>query len=209
MKILAIGAHADDVELGAAGTIAKHAKAGDQVTILLVTHSGYENFDGKIIRDRQVALKESKESAKIMGVAEVRCLNYETKKVTYNVELIEDLNKQIDEIKPDIIYTHWDGDINQDHSAIAQATFVAGRNVSRILMYRSNWYKSYKHFESSFYVDITDFIELKEAAINAHKSETSRRGKNWFEFFKSQCQINGQEVGVKYAETFQVIKWLA
>ena len=57
MKILAIGAHADDVELGAAGTIAKHAKAGDQVTILLVTHSGYENFDGKIIRDRQVATR--------------------------------------------------------------------------------------------------------------------------------------------------------
>lgn len=209
MKILAIGAHADDVELGIGGTLARHVSDGHEVHILIVTHSAYKNFDGKIIRSKEVALEEAINAAKIMGVKHLKCLNYETKLVDHGVKLIEDINRQIDEIKPNVIYTHWDGDIHQDHSATAQATIVAGRNVPRILMYRSNWYKSYKHFDSNFYVDITNFIDVKIQAIRAHISEISRRGDDWVEFFKNQCRNNGQEVGVRYAETFQVIKWLA
>lgn len=209
MNILAIGAHADDVELGAAGSLAKHAAEGHNVSVLLVTHSAYGDFNGNIIRDKKTAIKEAKTAAKIMGVKQIHCLDYETKYVTYDVKLIEDINRHIHNTKPDIIYTHWDGDINQDHSAIAQATIVAGRNVPRILMYRSNWYKSYKHFENNFYVDITKYIEIKIKAIRAHESEIKRRGEDWIEFFKGQCRNNGQEVGVKYAESFQVIKWLS
>ena len=208
MKILAIGAHADDVELGIGGSICKYTSEGHDVTILLITHSEYSDFTGKIIRSKETAWQEAKDAAIIMGVKDVRCLNYETKRVTYNVDLIEDINREISEINPDIIYTHWDGDINQDHSAISQATIVAGRNIPRILMYRSNWYKSYKHFENNFYIDITGFIDKKIQAINAHKSETSRRGPEWSDFFKNQCRNNGQEVGVKYAESMQLIKWL-
>lgn len=209
MKVLAIGAHADDVELGAGGTLSKHSSVGDEVHVLLITHSSYSSYDGKIIRSKETALEEAKEAAKILGVKDIVSLNYETKQVTYEVRLIEDINRQIDMFKPDVIYTHWDGDINQDHSAIAQATLVAGRNVSRILMYKSNWYKSFKHFESNFYVDVTDHIEKKVESIKAHKSEHSRRGEAWTDFFKNQCRIYGQEVGVKYAEAFQLIKWLA
>jgi LmbE family N-acetylglucosaminyl deacetylase len=208
VKILAIGAHADDIELGIGGTVARHVSEGDTVTELLVTHSAYKNFEGKLVRSRETALKEAWDAAAIMGVKDLHCLDYETKCVSYDVKLIEDINRCIDRVKPDVVYTHWDGDINQDHSAISQATIVAGRNVPRILMYRSNWYKSYKHFENNFYVDITNFIDVKEASIRAHVSEMSRRGEDWIEFFKNQCRNNGQEVGVRYAESFQVIKWL-
>lgn len=209
MKILAIGAHADDIELGVGGSLARHSSEGHDVSILLVTHSAYGDFEGKVIRDKETAMSEARAAATIMGVKDLHCLSYETKLVTYDVKLIEDINRQIDRVKPDVIYTHWDGDINQDHSAIAQATIVAGRNIPRILMYRSNWYKSYKHFENSFYVDITDHITTKIDAIRAHKSEMKRRGEDWIEFFKGQCRNNGQEVGVRYAESFQVIKWLS
>lgn len=208
MRILVIGAHADDVELGVGGTISRHTASGDDVSILLVTHSAYSNFEGKVIRSKETAMKEARDAATLMGVKDLSCLDYETKCVTYDVKLIEDINRHIDKVKPDVIYTHWDGDINQDHSAISQATIVAGRNIPRILMYRSNWYKSYKHFENSFYVDITDHIETKIAAIRAHVSEMSRRGEAWIEYFKNQCRNDGQEVGVRYAESFQAIKWL-
>jgi LmbE family N-acetylglucosaminyl deacetylase len=208
MNVLAIGAHADDVELGLGGTISKHVSNGDNVHILLVTHSEYTNFDGKLVRSRETALEEAHNAAKIMGVSRLSCLNYETKAVTYDVRLIEDINRHIDHDRANVVYTHWDGDINQDHSAISQATIVAGRNVPRLLMYRSNWYKSYKHFENNFYVDVSEFIEKKIEAIRAHSSEMSRRGDDWTDFFKNQCRINGQEVGVRYAESFQVVKWL-
>lgn len=208
MKILAIGAHADDVELGIGGTISRHTSEGHSVSILLVTHSAYSDFEGKVIRSREIALSEAIAAAKIMGTDDVSCLDYETKCVTYDVKLIEDINRHISKVKPDVIYTHWDGDINQDHSAISQATIVAGRNIPRILMYRSNWYKSYKHFDSNFYVDISDHIDTKVSAIRAHESETSRRGEDWVDFFKNQCRNYGQESGVRYAEAFQIIKWL-
>lgn len=208
MKVLAIGAHADDVELGLGGTIARHVSKNDNVHILIITDSEYKNFDGTKIRTKKTACQEALKAARIMGVNKVNFLDYKTKEVKYDVNLIEDINAVIDQVEPDVIYTHWDGDINQDHSAIAQATIVAGRHVPRILMYRSNWYKSYKHFENNFYVDITDFIQTKIDAVKAHKSEHERRGSKWSDFFKYNCRIAGQEVGVEYAESFQVIKWL-
>lgn len=208
MKVLVIGAHADDIELGVGGTISRYSDEGHHVSILLITHSAYSDFDGKVIRSRETAMIEARAAAKIMGTDDITCLDYETKCVKYDVKLIEDINRHIDRFCPDVIYTHWDGDINQDHSAISQATIVAGRNVPRILMYRSNWYKSYKHFENNFYVDVTDHIEKKVESIKAHQSEYSRRGEAWTDFFKNQCRIYGQEVGVKYAEAFQLIKWL-
>lgn len=208
MRVLAIGAHADDIELGLGGTISRYTSEGHSVFSLLVTHSEYSDFNGRLLRSRETAMQEALDAAKILGVTEIECLDYETKKVTYTVDLIEDINRQISRIKPDVIYTHWDGDINQDHSAISQATIVAGRNSPRILMYRSNWYKSYKHFENSIYVDITDHMDRKIKSVEAHVSEVSRRGSGWVEFFKSHCLINGQEVGVRYAESFQPVKWL-
>lgn len=210
MKILAIGGHADDVELGLGGTITRHASQHDVVHILLVTHSAYEDYTGKLIRSKEQALKESIDAARVMGVNQenIVCLGYETKLVEFNAKLIEDLNREIDKIKPDIIYTHWDGDINQDHSAISKATIVAGRNIPRILMYQSNWYKTTKQFDGNFYADITDFIDTKINAIKAHKSEFDKRGDAWPDFFRNNCRNSGLEIGVQYAEKFQVFKWI-
>jgi len=209
MKVLVISAHADDAELGVGGTIAKHVDASDDVTILLVTHSGYETYEGTVVRSRDTAMREAHLAGEILGVSDIMCLDYDTKYVKYGVQLIEDLNRAIDKIKPDIIYTHWDGDVNQDHSAIARATVVAARNVPRILMYTSNWYKSTFTFDGRFYIDISDFIDQKTRAIGAHKSEVEKRGISWVEFFKNQCNQRGVEVGVEYAELFKIIKWLS
>ena len=153
-------------------------------------------------------MQEARAAAKILGVEKLTCLNYETKHVKYDVRLIEDLNKAIDAHEADIIYTHWDGDINQDHSAIAKATIVAARNIPRVLMYRSNWYKSVKPFDGNHYVDITDHVEAKINSIKAHKSEVAKRGPNWADFFKHQTRLFGIEVGVEHAELFKAIKWL-
>jgi len=216
MKVLAIGAHADYIELGLGGTIAKHVQAGDEVHNLIVTNSQYFDFNGKLIRSRSDARKEAIDAANICGIPKSnvhffdRLTNhFPTKQVVCNELLIETINSKIDELKPDIIYTHWDGDINQDHHAIAKATVIAARNISRVLMYQSNWYKSVDTFNGNYFVDISDQIEIKVKSINAHKSEVSKRGPSWIEFFKNQCRNNGIQVGVSYAEVFQLVKFLS
>lgn len=209
MNVVAIGAHADDLELGMGGTIAKHVAAGDNVCMVLVTHSGYSSYKGVVVREQATAFKEAQQAADILGVTDLRCLGHETKYVTYSADLIEQLNQIIDDVGAGIVYTHWDGDLNQDHSAISKSTLVAARNIPRVLMYRSNWYKSVKPFDGSFYVDISQNINDKINSIKAHHSECQKNGEKWVEFFKHQTRGFGIEIGVEYAELFKVIKWRA
>jgi LmbE family N-acetylglucosaminyl deacetylase len=208
MKVLAIAGHADDVELGLGGTLARHSDNGDDVTVVLVTHSGYSNYDGRIIRTSEVASAEAVEAADILGIDKLIIWDYETKEVEYNVKLIEDLNRLVDQIQPDVVYTHWVEDANQDHSAISKATLIAARNIPRILMYQSNWHSSESTFRGRFYVDITDYIQKKTRAIQAHKSEVGKRGSSWVEFFTNKNRNDGIAIGVGYAECFEIIKWL-
>lgn len=207
MNILAIGAHFDDVELGCAGTLARHAFKGDKVFIYIATVSGYASHTKNIIRDNKIALSEGKAATKILG-AQLLCGGFETLRLEFGEELNQDLLKIIEEKKIDFIYTHWIGDIHHDHSALARASFHSGRHVKRLLMYRSNWYHSTLDFRGNFYVDITETWKTKEKAIMAHKSEYERVGKKWIQFFRNEAENAGQRIGVKLAEVFELVKWI-
>ena len=209
MNVLAIGAHYDDVELGVGGTIAKHVESGDNVTLVVVTDSSYAEYSGIHRRTRTQAEEEGALAATILGVEKPICLNYETKKVQYGVILIEKLNKIIEDLEIDIIYTHWNNDVHQDHHAIAKATLNAGRHVPRILMYRSNWYQTTVPFRDNFHSDISKYIGKKVESLKAHKTQYMRRGDKWINFVVHQNENCGIRVGVDYAESFEIVKWLA
>jgi len=206
LNVLAIGAHFDDVELGCGGTVAKHVKNRDKVTIYVATTSAYSNYDGRIYRTAQQALKEGQKAAKILG-AKLICDKYETKKLPYTFAQIERINKIIDDLKIDTIYTHWDHDIHQDHANLARVTLSAARHVPRILMYRSNLYHTGEEFKGNFYVDVSDFMKTKIKAIKVHRVEYKRRGKIWIDFFINENRNNGQKIGVDFAEVFEVVKY--
>ena len=73
MRILAVGAHFDDVELGCGGTLARHARAGDEVHIFVATSSGFTNYTQQVIRKPEVALAEGQVAAGIMGAKSLEC----------------------------------------------------------------------------------------------------------------------------------------
>ncbi len=208
MNILAIGAHFDDVELGCAGTLARHIAEGDNVYIYVVTLSGYSNQNKKIVRSNQVAKKEGLKAMKILGVKQLICGNFKT----LNVEFDERLNKEIIKIvnskKIDCIYTHWHGDIHHDHQSVSKATMHSARHVKKILMYRSNWYESPYQFKGNYYVDITKTWNLKKKAILCHKSELNRVGLKWLDFFYNEAKNAGQKMNVDLAEVFELVKYL-
>ena len=207
MNILAIGAHFDDIELGCGGAVARHVKKGHQVYAYVATMSGFNNPNGEEIRNSSVALMEGKKAIDILG-AELICGKLETLQIEFNEELNTDILKIVEEKKIDKIYTHWVGDIHHDHQAVARASLHSGRHVPRMLAYRSNWYHSNIDFRGNFYVDITDFLPIKEKAIKAHVSELERTRYEWLSFFKNEVENAGQRIGVKYAEVFEVVKWL-
>jgi len=207
MNILAIGAHFDDLELGCGGTLIKHVKGGDNVTMLVVTNSSYNGPDNKIIRKSEVAYEEGKKAAGIIG-ARLEFLDFDTFFVPFNESLTSIINRYINQLKIDIIYTHWVHDIHRDHHYTAKNTLMAGRRVPRFLMYRSNYYDSEKVFQGNFYSDITDEMETKVEAIKVFETELERVDYKWIEFFRNQNTNDGQKIGVKYAECFEVVRYL-
>lgn len=207
-NILAIGAHFDDIELGVGGTIARHVAAGDNVIMLVVTNSAYYNYDGTTVRTEEVAAQEGAAAAKILGVNLLISLGMETKTLKYGFELIEAINKVIDENNIDLVYTHWDKDVHQDHSAIGRATFNAARHVKNILMYQSNWYHTSTEFRGNYYSDISDFMDIKVLSVEAHANEVAKFGPKWIKFFENENANAGQKIGCEFAECFEVVKVL-
>jgi LmbE family N-acetylglucosaminyl deacetylase len=208
MNVLAIGAHFDDIELGCGGALAKDVRQGNTVYVFIASNSGFVNPDNVTVRSSDTAFTDAQRAMQILGIAELICGGFGT----FEVEFAESLNikllRIIEEKKISKVYTHWTGDVHHDHQAVAKATIHCCRHVPRVLMYRSNWYESGTQFQGRFYVDITETWEIKEKALLAYDSEMERTGRKWLHYFKKEAENAGQRLGVRYAEAFELVKWL-
>lgn len=207
--ILAVGAHADDIEIGCGGTVACHVKKGDTVIILIMAESSYTNYDGKVLRTLSEGINEEESAAKILG-AEMINLGFKTKSVPYSQESIEAINKVIDKYKIDTIYTHWHNDTHQDHIHTTQSVFSAGRYVKNVLMYEPEYPagRSFLGFWNQYYVDVTSTFDIKMKALDCHKSQVKKYGDAFMEAIQARARHRGYEIGSKYAECFEVLRLL-
>jgi len=197
MMILAVGAHPDDIELGAGGTIARHVIEGDSVYFLVLTYG--EKGGGT----KEIRKSEALESAKILNVKSVIFAEIPDTRVTDGPETISKIEEVIKEIEPDRIYTHSPKDFHQDHRNAALATFSASRRISEILSYESPF--TQPSFTPQMYVEITNTINLKILAL---KKFHSQRNKTFLRIdaIKGLAKFRGYQVGVKYAEAFEIIR---
>lgn|SRR5512135_117175 len=208
MNVLAIGAHFDDVELGCGGTLARHARAGDDVYVYVATVSGFANHYKQTVRSSEVALTEARAAMKILGAKDLLCGNFKTLEVEFVDALNVEILRIVEEKKIGLVLSHWPNDIHHDHQAVGRASIHGCRHVPRQLLYRSNWYHSTADFRGNFYVDITETWNVKKLAIQAHASELERTGSKWISFFENEAENAGQRIGVRYAEVFETLKWL-
>ena len=123
MRVLAVGAHPDDVELGCGATLARHAQRGDEITILVMTDGGLGNLEGMSRRAEQL------EAARSLG-ATVRWADYEDGAVPDGPETVRAIDDAIAASGADILYTHTADDTHQDHRATAKASLAAGRRLA-------------------------------------------------------------------------------
>ena len=207
-NILAIGAHFDDIELGCGGSIAKHAMKGVNVYAYVATVSGYSNPYKKTVRKNSIAKKEGISAMKTLGVKKLYTGKFKTLLVEFNEALNIDILKIIEKNKIDIVYSHWTGDIHHDHQAVGKAALHSSRHVKNILLYRSNWYNSTSSFNGNFYTDISKTWEIKKNSILKHKSEIKRTGNKWIKFFHNEAINAGQKINVRYAEVFEMVKFV-
>lgn len=205
MKVLAIGAHADDVELGCGGTLLKHRDSGDELYVVVVTHSAYESATKGIVRTREEAVQEGKLSAEALR-AKFICLEKEPLTIVPNEKLVLELESVVNEIQPDRVYTHRATDCHSDHASIGYASLRAARKCDAVLAYRSNWYITDNAVEDNYYVDISSYIEQKKDLIRLFESEMRQVNYSWIDFVEKQNSASGAKIGAPFAETFQLAK---
>jgi len=213
LRIVAIGAHADDIEISCGGTIAKAVERGHEVLMIVMTTSEYTDYTGKILRTVEEAEEEGKKAAEILG-AKLITLNFPTKDVPYNSKSVEVLDEIFNEFQPEIILTHWPHDTHQAHQTTALATISAARYFNTILMYEPMMPsgRSYHGFRPQVYIDISQYNEIKRKALEAHKSQYKKYGKAyWLNAVESRARLRGFEMQSKtelceFAECYEVMR---
>jgi N-acetylglucosamine malate deacetylase 1 len=205
-KILAIGAHFDDVELAVGGTLSKLQKQGKEVFKLTLTDNVTLSKNLSLNIDYLSSKKCSAEACKVLGISEL-----ENKKtvgcslLTYSKDYMQHLEDIIFEKKVDTVFFHYDDDLNQDHIAASQLCKTAARHCKNIIMFQSNFYLSSKIFSPSFFVDISSEIESKKKSLDCYDKAHNRFNK-LFDLTYKRNQIWGYSVGCEYAEGFVPIK---
>jgi len=207
MKVLAVGSHFNNIEIGCGGTLLRHRQKGDEVILFVAATSGIMNSERKEVGKDDIVYRDAQEAAKILG-AKLICGGFETLRLEFEDNLNARLVHLVEKEKVDLIYTHFPGDIQHDHRALARAAVHAGRHVPCVLGYRCTWYQSETPFVPNFFVDISDVWDKKEAAMRAYQSNSGRVKEEKIAYFKNDAENNGHQNGVSYAEGFQVIKWL-
>jgi len=201
-KILAVGAHPDDVELGCAGTLALHKMKGDKVYLLVLTR-------GESSGDMRVREKECRKAAEILNVDGLFFGGLKDTKVGDGRESIDVIEKIVDRVKPDIIYAPTYKDTHQDHRNTGHATLSAGRRCNIILLYEGA--STQRDFVPQVFVDIKKVFELKRKAIRVFGSQIGNQRGGYALAVKAVeglAKYRGYQARVDVAEAFEVGKFV-
>lgn len=205
-KVLIVGAHYDDSELGAGGTAARLLKEGKKVYKITLTDTVVKSEDMKLdIKNDRVAMNSKNACAALGGVEELEFPLQPYGKLAYNQEYMQALEHLILTMGIDTVFMHFADDYNTDHLAAHNICKTAARHVKNLLMYQSNPYIIYEHFCPNLYIDISGTVDMKRKALSCYDSEHDR----WGHLFETNVQRNGiwgYGNHVDYAEGFCAIK---
>ena len=221
-KILVIAAHPDDEVLGMGGTIAKLTQAGNEVYVLIATDGSSSQYRGsdelnKIIEDKKL---ETKACANVLGIKKVFYGELPDMKLdcTPHIVINQVIEKTINEIQPQIVYTHFWGDVNMDHQQVYKSTLVAvrpvmGQIVKELYCYRvpssTEWTpnKSDTMFMPNVFIDINDVAEQKYEAFAKYSTELrDYPHPRSIKHLKELDIARGLEVGQGPTETFVLLR---
>ena len=217
-RVLVIAPHPDDEVLGVGGTIARLAHEGHDVFVTIVTHGDPSMFGPVFIEQgRQEALK----AQRLLGVRETIFLEGFPAALLDTVphsRLNEALRKVLHDLKPEILFIPFNGDVHLDHRLIFESALVAARpnsaqQVQTIYAYETlsetNWNAAplTPGFLPNTYFDISAFLEVKLEAMNIYQTQLKRfPHERSLEVIRALGRLRGAAVGFKAAEAFVLIR---
>ncbi|MCU1395323.1 MAG: family deacetylase [Ilumatobacteraceae bacterium] len=217
---LAVVAHPDDLEYGAAGAIARWTAQGKTITYLLVTsgEAGIDALDPTLCGPRREA--EERAGAAIVGVTDVEFLRWPDGTVTGGIELRRAIAGVIRRCRPEMVLTltfetEAGGSVNHaDHRAVGLATVDAVRDAANRWVFPelgAAWSGvqatyAFGASEPTHFVDVTLTMDAAVQSLTAHKAYLDGLGGdfNTNQFLRSNAARAGAEVDCGYAVEFRL-----
>lgn len=218
MRVLAIGAHPDDVEILCGGTLAKCAARGDRVTIMIATNG---NVGSPTLGKEEIARirrREAEASAALIG-ADLIWMGYDDEFLFHDRETRMAFINAIRRANPDVMFVHGPNDYHPDHRISGEIAIDCRMPVT-VPLIETEYPPMTKiphifimdnigaiGFEPEVYVDITDTFALRGRMLRSHASQDAWLrhiyGIDYIEFFSRPSAMRGMAIGVRYAEAFR------
>ena len=207
-NVLVIGAHYDDAELGAGGTMAKLAAEGKNVYKLTLTDNVTKSSHLHINVEYETSVRESALACEVLGVKEITEFEpVECCHLFYDTETMQRVEDVLYKYSIDTVFMHYLDDLNQDHISASKICLTAARHCQNVFFYQSNLYILPRVFTPTVFFDISDYIDKKREALYKYTGDHNRFN-SLFETNIERNHVWGYSNKCAYAEGFVAQKLL-
>jgi N-acetylglucosamine malate deacetylase 1 len=203
--VLVLAPHTDDGEFGCGATIARLVEEGAEVYYVAFSaceQSVLPQFPSDIL------ITEVKEATAVLGIKPENLILKQYDVRTFNFrrqEILDDIIKLKALIKPDLVFVPSVNDIHQDHATIASEA-VRAFKFTTVLCYELPW-NNFNFTTTCFFKLTEEHLTTKIKALSAYKSQAHRPYANE-EFIRALARTRGVQVDTRYAEVFEVVRWI-
>jgi N-acetylglucosamine malate deacetylase 1 len=205
-RVLVLAPHTDDGEFGCGASINKLIENGSEVYYV-----AFSACEQSVLPQfpKDILITEVKAATKVLGIKPDNLIlfKYDVRTFGYHRQaILDDIIRLKTDIKPDLVFTPSVNDIHQDHSTISNEAVRAFKFTS-ILCYELPW--------NNFNFATTCFSKLDEShvvsKINALKEYQSQAHRPYADedFIRSLARTRGVQIGTRYAEVFEVVRWIS
>ena len=204
-RIMVLAPHADDGEFGCGGSITKWMDEGKEVYYIAFSSAEKSVPQGM---PKDIVKTEVRQATKVLGIPPCNLVlfDYPVREFpTYRQQILEDMVRLQDELNPDLVLFPSTNDTHQDHQTVSQEGFRAFKKISMI-----GYEMPYNNLNFSthlFTVLDEEHVSKKVEALKCYKSQ-AHRAYSTTDFITSLARVRGTQIGTKYAEAFEVIRWI-
>jgi LmbE family N-acetylglucosaminyl deacetylase len=223
MTVLCVVAHPDDEVIGVGGTLARHAAEGTPVHVGILADGVTSRYD-EVTSEAEAEIERrrgrAREASEELGVESVRFDTFPDNQFDSVplLDIVQSIEGWVEEIGPDIVYTHHHGDLNVDHERTCRAVLTSARplpdsGVDRIVGFEtlssSEWSvpEPSNAFQPTTFVDIEEHVTDKLAALRVYEKELrDSPHPRSLEIVEKNAEVWGAKCGVEAAEPFEVLR---
>jgi N-acetylglucosamine malate deacetylase 1 len=223
-RVLVVAAHPDDEILGCGGTVARHARAGDPVDILILSEGATSRDPFRVASTREPEMEglrhAAASAARVLGARPPRFVGFPDNRLdeVAFLDIVKAIEAVVADVTPTVVYTHHAHDLNIDHRLACQATLTAcrplpGAAVRAIFSFEtvssSEWGVPgpAMAFAPTGFVDIADVLTVKREALACYAAEMRAfPHPRSFEAIDALARWRGASAGLVAAEAFSILR---